>query len=134
MTEDPLAAILDTLLPGSPEGWPSAGNLAGKLRDDLDAATIATISAALPADFPAHDADTREAALRAIEATHPQEFDRLVNAAYLAYYTDPGVRQVIERLTGYEARPPQPLGYELEPFDERLLENQKKRAPFWRKA
>jgi hypothetical protein len=131
MTEDPLAAILDTLLPGSPEGWPSAGALAGKLREEPDAAAII---AALPPDFAMRDVDAREAALRTIETAHPAEFDRLVNATYLAYYTDPGVRQVIERLTGYEARPPQPLGYELEPFDERLLDNQKKRAPFWRKA
>ena len=28
------------------------------------------------------------------------------------------VRAVLERVTGYEARPPQPLGYELPPFDE----------------
>jgi hypothetical protein len=131
MTDDPLAAILDTLLPGSPEGWPSAGMLADKLREELDAAPII---AALPADLAMRDAEAREAALRVIEAAHKQDFDRLVNAAYLAYYTDPGVRQVIERLTGYEARPPQPLGYELEPFDERLLENQKKRAPFCRRA
>jgi hypothetical protein len=44
------------------------------------------------------------------------------------------VRIAIERETGYENRPTQPRGYELEPFDERLLETQKRRAPFWRKA
>jgi hypothetical protein len=43
------------------------------------------------------------------------------------------VRRVVEQETGYEDRPPQPLGYELEPFDEALLERQRARQPFWRR-
>ena len=61
-------------------------------------------------------------------------FERLVTLAYTAYYIEPRVRAVIERETGYENRPPQPLGYALEPFDERLLDKQRQRAPFWRPA
>lgn len=117
-----LTALLDTLLPGDPD-WPSAGSLDGMAVEEA-----APILAELPADFAAGDEET----LRAVEAAHPGAFERLVSAVYLAYYTHPTVRAVLERVTGYEARPPQPMGYELPPFEESLLETQRKRAPFWR--
>ena len=120
-----LTALLDTLLPGDAD-WPSAGSLDGMAVE----AEAAPILAALPASFAAGDEET----LRAVEAAQPAAFERLVSAVYLAYYTHPAVRAVLERVTGYEARPPQPLGYELPPFDESLLETQRKRAPFWRPA
>lgn len=120
-----LDALLDTLLPGDAD-WPAAGSLDGMAVD----AEAAPILATLPPGFAAGD----EATLRAVEAAQPAAFERLVAAVYLAYYTHPAVRAVLERVTGYEARPPQPLGYELPPFDERLLETQRKRAPFWRPA
>jgi hypothetical protein len=118
-----LTAVLDTLLPGDAD-WPSAGSLDGMAVE----AEAAPILAALPAGFAAGD----EATLRAVEAAQPAAFERLVAAVYLAYYTHPAVRAALERVTGYEARPPQPLGYELPPFDESLLATQRKRAPFWR--
>lgn len=135
MSDALLDSILSTLLPGDAD-WPSAGSLglAASVRGDCDAAALAAIVGAIPADFADGNADAREVALRAIEAACPDAFERLVAAAYLAYYTEPRVRTVIERLTGYAARPPQPRGYELEPFDEALLAKQKQRAPFWRKA
>ncbi len=135
MSDALLDTILNTLLPGDID-WPSAGSLglAAAVRGDCDSAALATIVGATPAGFADGDADARETTLRAIETAHPDAFERLVAAAYLAYYTDPRVRHVIERQTGYAARPPQPLGYELEPFDEALLATQKQRAPFWRKA
>ena len=135
MSDDALAAILATLLPGDGE-WPAAAglDLAAAVRGDLDPGQLAALVAALPADFVAGDADAREGRLRAIEAAQPAAFERLVGAAYLAYYTHPAVRAVIERTTGYAARPPQPLGYALEPFDEALLARQKQRAPFWRRT
>ena len=135
MTTNPLDVVLDTLLPGDAD-WPPGGalDLAASVADDVGAETLRALLDRLPPDFAAGDADRREAALHAIEAHLPDAFSRLVDAAYLAYYTAPAVRAVIERVTGYEARPPQPLGYELEPFDERLLATQRQRAPFWRKA
>ena len=45
-----------------------------------------------------------------------------------AYYSHP---QVIAAF-GWRIEPPQPLGHELEPFDESLLEQVKARPPFWR--
>jgi hypothetical protein len=135
MTTNPLDAVLDTLLPGDTD-WPAGGalDLAASVKDDVGADTLQALLDRLPPDFAAGDVDRREAALRAIEAELPDAFARLVDAAYLGYYTAPLVRAVIERVTGYEARPPQPLGYELEPFDEHLVEKQRQRAPFWRKV
>ena len=126
-------AELGTLLPG--EGaWPSAGDLglAAEVGAELGEDGAALL-AALPAGFASLDAEAREAALRAIEAARPDAFERLVAAAYTAYYVDARVRRVVEQETGYEDRPPQPLGYELEPFDEALLERQRARQPFWRR-
>lgn len=116
--------LLATLIPGDAD-WPCGDTVA--LSPEV-APACAEILAALPPDFARGD----EAALRAVEASHRAAFDRVVTEAYIAYYTDPAVRAVIERLTGYEARPPQPLGYQLPPFDESLLAIQKQRAPFWR--
>ena len=125
-------AVLSTLLPAHGP-WPSGATVAGVVATDLaasleDRAALAWLLAALPGEFTAGDED----ALRAVEEAEPERVGRVVNAAYLAYYTDPVVRAVLEEETGYEARPPQPLGYELPPFDEGLLERQRARAPFWR--
>ncbi len=138
MTQELLAIVLDTLLPGDGP-WPSARDvdLAPALRADVAGdpeRQIAVVLTALPAGFAAANADAREAALREIEISQAAAFERLVTLAYTAYYIAPHVRAVIERETGYENRPPQPLGYKLEPFDERLLDKQRQRAPFWRKA
>jgi hypothetical protein len=129
----PLAALLDTLLPGDAD-WPAAATLDGLAAQVAEDIAPAHLLAALPVGFAGLDADRREAAVQGLEAAQPAAFERLVAAAYLAYYTHDAVRAVLERLTGYEARPPQPLGYELPPFDETLLETQKRRAPFWRDA
>lgn len=128
-----LDAVLGTLLPGDGP-WPCAAGLglAGGLRAELGE-DAARLLAGLPGGFAALDAPAREQALRALEAAEPARFERLVVAAYTAYYVDARVRATIERETGYEDRPPQPLGYELEPFDEALLERQRARAPFWRR-
>jgi hypothetical protein len=133
MNDALLLRVLDTLLPG--EGpWPSAGSLdlVAPVRGDV--ADLDALLARLPAEFSAGDQDAREQALRRIESAEPERFERLITAVYTAYYTQPRVRQVIEQETGYEARPPQPLGYSLEPFDERLLDRQRQRKPFWRKV
>ncbi len=135
MTSDAtLDAVLSTLLPGDGP-WPDAGTLglAATLRTDLGD-HAAALDAALPPGFAASDEAARVAALRALEAGQPALFERLIAVAYTAYYVDARVRATIERETGYENRPPQPLGYVLAPFDERLLDRQRQRAPFWRHA
>lgn len=129
---DLLAALLATLLPGDAT-WPAGDTIAAQVRHDLaaepeTAAALDALLTALPPAFQRGD----EAALHAAAAADPDGFDRVVALAYIAYYTDPEVRRVIEHVTGYEARPPQPLGYALPPFDDALLEVQRRRAPFWR--
>ncbi|KMK64894.1 hypothetical protein [Puniceibacterium sp. IMCC21224] len=138
---DPLTALLDTLLPGDGTDWPAAGaqGLAARMTElaaDLPggAEALDTVLGALPDGFSGLDAAPREDILREIETNMPERFDAVVTAAYNAYYTNPAIRDVIERLSGYENRPPQPLGYTLEPFDESLLDAVKARGPIWRQV
>lgn len=130
-----LGLILDGLLPGD-DDWPSAGSLGLESRvramadmvpgrADLLAELLAA-AANLPQ--PPH----LEEALHRLEQDHPEAFSTAVVLAYNAYYTDPRLLQVLEARTGYEARPPQPLGYELEPFDESMLAKVRQREPFYR--
>ena len=76
--------------------------------------------------------DERDIVLRTVEQTHVVAFDRLVNFAYRGYYTDARVLRHLEATVGYPARPPAPLGYEMEPWDPSVLDRQRQRAPFWR--
>ena len=140
MSTDRLTLELDRLLPGDPEtGWPAAGKLglAGKVRQMAvergDNDRLVAILSALPPDFDDAPESAQIAALKALEADRPDEFDLLILYAYGAYYIDPRVRAIVEARTGYPNRPPQPEGYELPPFDARLLDKVKKRPPFWRR-
>lgn len=139
MNDRLLTALLDTLLPGDDRDWPAAGTHGlGQRTCEIaamtpgGAAALETILAALPTDFPVRDEDSRAALLGELEAQSPDAFSRVVTAAYSAYYTDPAIRAVVERVTGYPDRPPQPRGYDLEPFDESLLDQVKARGPIWR--
>ncbi len=68
--------------------------------------------------------------LETVEQEHPAFFVALVDHTYRGYYTMPAVHAAI----GYESRPPQPRGYRLPPFDPALLDQQRTRAPFWRRT
>ena len=68
--------------------------------------------------------------LRTVEAERPKFFAMLVRHAYAGYYSNP---KVIE-LMGLEARPPQPLGFDLDPFDTDMVEKVSKRGKIWRDA
>jgi hypothetical protein len=140
-----LAAVLDRIVP--PNGdVPGAGalgvgdaierTLAGSapLRRLILDGLVEVDVAAGPAGFAVFDTAARDELLRAVEAAHPAFFAALVNHAYRGYYTHPTVLQDLERATGYPARPPQPLGHAIEPWDEGLLARQRQRAPFWRRA
>ena len=136
---DRLGVLLDTLLPGDGADWPAAGKhgLAERtwtLAEAVPGGTegLSTIMEALPEGFAGSDYAERESGLKKIEAAHPEAFEKTVTAAYNAYYTDPAIRDIIERLTGYENRPPQPDGYALPPFDESLLDQVRARGPIWR--
>ena len=68
--------------------------------------------------------------LESVEHASPAFFSALVEHTYRAYYTVPEV----QRAVGSEPRPPQPLGYQLPAFDPALLDRQRQRTPFWRRA
>ena len=78
--------------------------------------------------FSGLDAGGQESLLRAIEEAQPAFFAALVEHAYRGYYTHPQVHAAI----GYPGRAPQPLGHQLAPFREELLQLQRGRQPFWR--
>ena len=80
--------------------------------------------------FVAMHGEQKDGVLREIEVDEPDFFEELVRHTYNGYYTDP---TIIARL-GLEVRPPQPLGYDLEPGDLTLLENVKKRGRMYREV
>lgn len=142
MPDETVIAVLDCLIPGDATGWPAAGQhgLAPRLHELLELLSadgpeqLQTVLSHLPEDFLNLPKDQQTISLRKVESSAPDAFDTVLKACYSAYYTDPGVRRIIEQKTGYEARPPQPLGYEMEPFDESLLEPVRARGPIWRKV
>ena len=81
-------------------------------------------------DFLALGAEAQERVLRAVEEAEPAFFAALVEHAYRGYYVRPEVHAAI----GYTTRPPQPLGHQLAPWREELLQLQLGRTPFWRRV
>ena len=74
--------------------------------------------------------EQRDAVLRRVESERGEFFEALVRHTYAGYYSSPAVI----RLLGLEARPPQPMGYQLDPFDPGLLERVKKQGKIYRDA
>ena len=87
-------------------------------------------SARAEGGFTALEQEQRIAALKSLESTIPELFDKFVDVVYIAYYSDERVHNRI----GWRSGPLQPLGWELPPFDPEILETVAKRKPFWRKA
>lgn len=139
-----LVAVLDRIVP--PNGaLPGAGGLGVDAAIDrtlaltprlrrlfLDglAEIAVTAEGATGHEFLALDAATQERVLRTVEEAGPAFFAALVEHAYRGYYVRPEVHAAI----GYATRPPQPLGHELAPWRDELLQLQVDRAPFWRRA
>jgi hypothetical protein len=124
-----LAAVLDTLLP--PRGvLPGAGALAL----GIESPSVDRVLAALPSAFGDLDADAREETLRALDRSHSSDLAELVRLAYCAYYTDARVLAAVGEATGYRGGSPQPGGYEVEPFDEAVLSNVRRKSRLYREA
>ena len=130
-----LTALLDVLIPPF-DGLGGAGELglANSVAEDAAAsprfsASLATVLDALMQTSWPTDVVAREALVRSIEERAGAAFGEVVNLAYTNYYTDDRVLAMIERHTGYRARPPQPDGYELEPFNPALLAMVTQRTP-----
>ena len=134
--------VLDQLIPSRGD-FPGAGKLGvaqhleggaasdpglGRLIHDGLAAIESTCRSKYSAAFGDLADDQKVQVLRAVEAESPQAFAMLVRHAYAGYYSN---RRVIE-LMGLEARPPQPLGFDLDPFDPAAVEHIKERGKIWR--
>ena len=144
LQKDLLSSVLNRLIP--PEGQlPGAGDLglAGFLEKVIEGQVqlnrlfndgLAQIEIAAgirePSGFQALNDDGKDAALKQVEASHPEFFDELVRQTYNGYYTNPSIFQLI----GYSERPTQGTNGSLELLDESLLDQQRKRAPFWRRS
>ena len=139
-----LTRVMDLIIP--PDGdFPGAGGLGlserleraslryGRLRSGLltvlDAMSL-DIASRIEGGFAALDEERQIAALATVESDLPVQFSEFVELVYETYYTD---SRVYERI-GWAGRPPQPEGFELEPWDPSILENVRKREPFWREV
>lgn len=133
-TLDDLAAVLDTMLPGDDTFPPaSAVGLPALLMAHPHFATPTRAALALlPEGLQAADEAGRTAAVAALEADHPTAFAPFITAVYSGYYATARVLEAVQAATGYAARPPQPEGYALAPFDTALLAVPAARAPHYR--
>ena len=68
--------------------------------------------------------------LKSIETANPVFFDQLVLQTYNGYYTNPEVFELI----GYSVPELAPPGSQPELLDVSLLDQQRKREPFWKKV
>jgi len=137
-----LRQVLDALIPGT-STLPAAGQAGAAdhvtrraaaslaLRRTLGEglATIAILAArSHPDGFGALDHDQREAVLQSVSTETLDAFEALILHAYSGYYALP---RVLARI-GAPDRPPQPLGHEMAPFDERLLARVTQCPPLYR--
>lgn len=138
-----LAAVLDTLIPPRAErGLPGAGSIG--LGDVIVAAaptlvpllrtTCTALQAAAQdrgvAGFASLDMADRSELLQARDEAEPGLVAGLLFQVYSAYYQHPDVLPAL----GLEARPPHPLGYDLEEGDLGALERVRARGRLYREA
>ena len=74
--------------------------------------------------------EAKDGLLKSIEASNPLFFDQLVLQTYNGYYTNPEVFELI----GYSIPELAPPGSQPELLDVSLLDQQRRREPFWRKV
>lgn len=141
-----LAAVLDELIPPRPDGrLPGAGTLGvGSVVEHAAAGTtelgqvLTAGFAALeglaqrsdPKGFAALPPSTRVETLRDLEKAEPMFVPTLMTLACVGYYSDERVIKVIKG----DARPPHPLGYEIEADDFSLLDNVRARGKLYREC
>lgn len=134
-----LDSILDRLIPAVDE-LPSAGQM--NLSDEIVrlSGQQARFSALFTNSmnsfgsqnplFNSFAPEQQDDAIRAFEADSAELFDVLLSISYIVYYKDSRVHDRI----GWSGKSPQPDGNEMEPWDESVLENMRKREPFWRRT
>ena len=134
-----LATLVDCLAPGVDANLPAASMvgcdhmLAALMprNPNLQRVVSAIATQAGGAQsFVACDPGGRIGFLEAVQREQPEGFLALVTATLAHYYAQP---QILAAL-GWPARPPQPAGHTLLPFDETLLVSVKARGPIWRQC
>ena len=134
-----LEAIMDRMIPAVGD-LPSAGQmglideiveLAAKQKrfEDLFHSAITAFESKNP-DFLTSSASVQDENQKTFELNTPEHFNTIRTIVYIVYYKDSRVHKRI----GWDGQPPQPQGYEMDPWDESVLENARKREPFWRKV
>ena len=137
--EQLLEAIMDRMIPAIGD-LPSAGQmglvdeiiqLAAKQKrfEDLFHSATAAFESSSP-DFLTSSESVQDGNLKTFESNNPEHFNTIRTIVYIVYYKDSRVHKRI----GWDGQPPQPQGYEMDPWDESVLENARKREPFWRKV
>jgi hypothetical protein len=139
VSENLLAAILDRLIPAIGD-LPSAGQMglteeivrlaAGQARFRREFENSMSALASMHPDFESLSGAEQDDALRSFQSSSPAMFSSIRTICYIVYYKDSRVHKRI----GWSGATPQPDGNEMEPWDESVLENIRKREPFWRKV
>ncbi|MEM7127261.1 MAG: gluconate 2-dehydrogenase subunit 3 family protein [Chloroflexota bacterium] len=144
-TTDFLRAVVDTLLPGLPGSdqtiaLPAASEigvdrqLAHHLATHNNREQLSQVLEAIAEKsdemsvFVEADEEASTNILRNVETADQQAFQALLFVVSADYYEN----EEILRTLGWFARPPQPDGYPLSPFDETLLAPVKGRQKHWR--
>jgi len=96
-----LARVCDTLLPGTPGGWPSSSAALGEALEQLfDDEVRARLAGCAPAPH---------ASLAALEREAPALFEALLRTLYGAYYSSGAVQQSVRALAEAGPREASPL-------------------------
>ena len=134
-----LEAIMDRMIPAVGD-LPSAGQmgltaeivqLAAKQKrfEDLFNSATEAFESNSPY-FLTSSTSVQDENLKSFESNTPDLFNTIRTIVYIVYYKDPRVHTRID----WNGRAPQPQGYEMDPWDESVLVNARKREPFWRKV
>ena len=121
--EHPLELLLDLMIPGDAD-FPEPSSLLladAMIAHERFGPFAEAMLARMPDEFAALDAAAARKAVEAIERGEPAVFDAFITGLYSLYYVHPAVLEAVEHVSGYAARPPQPLGYELAPFDPAIV-------------
>jgi len=135
-----LAAAMDEIIPAS-DGMPAASAVGGMAyleriaAGDADVANdirsaLAVLQSVSERAFDQLDGAARVAVLQKLEAQEPIQFAHLRDYVYESYYTQPRVWKLI----GYEFYPTDHEGPHMEPFDESILAEVRKRPKLYREA
>lgn len=135
-----LQAAMNEIIPAG-DGMPAASEAGGVAYLErvagADANVAVEIRNALTAlakcsenGFETLDREARIAALKKLEAGNPVEFAHLRDYVYESYYTQPKIWKLI----GYEFYPTDHPGPHMEPFDESILADVRKRPKLYREA